>query len=86
MFLSIISIVSKRKLRENVRLTATVLKRLLITKKSEGVYSYEPDLMLHTSAPTSDSDSNSTGIPQNPYYERPTPVVFICGEGLPAKM
>lgn len=82
MLLSKISIGSRRKLPYIATETTTVLKRLLITKKSEGVYSFEPDSILHSNAPASDL----TVTPQDPYYERPTPVVFIAGEGLPAKM
>jgi hypothetical protein len=83
MFLSKISTGPRRKLGIIATETTAVLKRLLITKKSEGVYSFEPDLILHSNTNT---PSGSTEIPQYRYYERPTPVVFITGEGLPAKM
>jgi hypothetical protein len=82
MFLSKRSIAPRKKLGTIATETTAVLKRLLITKKSVGVYTFEPDLVLHSNAPS----SGSTEIPQNPYYERPTPVVFISGEGLSAKM
>jgi hypothetical protein len=82
MLLSKISIASRKKLGTIATKTTAVLKRLLITKKSEGVYTFEPDLVLHSNAPS----FGSTEIPQNSYYERPTPVVFISGEGLSAKM
>ena len=66
-------------------------KRLLMTKMKEGVYSFEPDLPGQSS--DDDNQEKSASDPSAAaadavidYYERPTPIIFVSGESLTAKM
>ena len=47
-----------------------LVTRSIVTKVREGVHSFEPNLSRDTLK----------------YYERPTPIIYISGECLPAEM
>jgi hypothetical protein len=67
-------------------------KRLLMTKMKEGVYSFEPDLPGQTSDGDDNQERSATDLSAAAaddvidYYERPTPIIFVSGESLTAKM
>ena len=79
-----------------------ILKRNFITQEGPGVFSFGPDLIPHEETENnSEIDENSvekveklgisfpdvkTDVPVSPYYERPTPLIFVSGEALPAEM
>ena len=63
-----------------------------MTKMKEGVYSFEPDLPGHPSDAEDNEHINAPDLSAGAvtavtaYYERPTPLIFISGESLTAKM
>ena len=63
-----------------------LLKRTLMTKLKDGVYSFEPDLPSQSSDSETIEEKTVTDGLSTVYYERPTPVIFVSGECLTAKM
>ena len=67
-------------------------KRLLMTKMKQGVYSFEPDLPGQSSDSDDKQERNASDFSAAAadavidYYERPTPIIFVSGESLTAKM
>lgn len=66
----------KRACNRKINAALSKSKRLLITQRDEGVYSFAPDLVPF----------DSTTDRQSIQYERPTPIIFISGECVTAKM
>lgn len=63
-----------------------------MTKMKEGVYSFEPDLPGQSSDGNHNQERSASDLSAaaadavTDYYERPTPIIFVSGESLTAKM